>query len=653
MTDYRKILMLRSMGCSQREIERNKIASRETSKAVFEIADRLGICWPLDDDITNADLERLLFPNKYKNACLYVEPDYQYIHRELAKPGVTLTLLWEEYRSKCYETGKTPYMSTQFGDKYRKWARVTKATMRIQHKPGDAIQVDWAGDTIPIYDSVTGQQSSAYLFVAVLPCSYYAYTEACADMKTENWLNCHVHAFNYFGGVTRLLIPDNCKTATSSNTRYDTVLNRSYQELADYYGTAIVPARVRRPKDKSSAEASVRFAETWIIAALRDRKFFSLQEVNEAVAEKLEELNGREFQQRTGTRRSAYLEEEQPYMLPLPATPFESAVWSVAKVPNDYLVSDGRNKYSVPYNLIGEKVDVRVTKNLVEVYYHGSRVASHRRLQTLQRDPLVKLEHMPETHQKYLTYNEDDFKVWAMSVGPMTEHVVDFFLESGKAPEQGYKACASLTKLGERYGKERLESACARVHAYGTTPSIRNISSILKSKQDVKAKTSTAQEQSSNTARYGITRGASYFANESILTKDFLSKIGLEGLVIGAMTMISFLTGYNQNGTLLGSTYAFGTLCLARLFHGYNCKSDHPVIFTKGLFHNKWLQGAFVLGAVLITTVLTVPGFHNLFKVETLNLMQLGCVYLYAFASLLIIQLLKCIRMKLRKRGER
>lgn len=335
-------------------MERNKIASRETSKAVFETADRLGNCRPLDDDIANADLERLLFPNKYKNARLYVEPDYQYIHRELPKPGVTLTLLWEEYRSKCYETGKTPYMSTQFGDKYRKWARVTKATMRIQHKPGDAIQVDWASDTIPLYDSVTGQQSSAYLFVAVLPCSYYAYTEACADMKTENWLNCHVHAFNYFGGVARLLISDNCKTATSSNTRYDTVMNRSYQELADYYSTAIVPARVRRPKDKSSAGASVRFAETWIIAELRDRKFFSLQEVNEAVAEKLEELNGWEFQQRTGTRRSAYLEEEQPYMLPLPATPFESAVWSVAKAPNDYLVSDGRNKYSVPYVNVNE-----------------------------------------------------------------------------------------------------------------------------------------------------------------------------------------------------------------------------------------------------------------------------------------------------------
>lgn len=512
MTDYRKILKLRSMRCSQREMERSKVASRETSKAVFEAADRQGIQWPLDDDVTNADLEQLLFPDKYKNVCMYVEPDYQYIHRELAKSGVTLTLLWEEYCRKCYEGGKTPYMSTQFGDKYRKWARVTKATMRIQHKPGDAIQVDWAGDTISVFDSVTGEQSAIYLFVAVLPCSYYVYAEACDDMKTENWLNCHVHAFNYFGGVARLLIPDNCKTATTSNTRYETVVNRSYQELAEYYGTAIVPARVRRPQDKSSAEASVRFAETWIIASLRDRKFFSLHEVNEAVAEKLEELNTRAFKQRAGTRRSAYLEEEQGYMQPLPTAPFEAAVWSVAKVPNDYLVTDGRNKYSVPYNLIGERVDIRVTKNTVEVYFHGGRVASHRRLQTLQCDPLVKMEHMPQAHQRYLTYNADDFKVWAMSVGPMTEKAVQFFLENGKAAEQGYKACASLTKLGERYGKSRLEAACARILAFSTTPSIRNISSLLKNGQ-AKQTESNVREETPNSNRYGITRGAAYFRN--------------------------------------------------------------------------------------------------------------------------------------------
>lgn len=510
MVDYREILRLHAMKQSQRTIRSALHCSDHTIHSVLEEANRKEVHWPLDDDVTNADLEKLLFPNKYKNISMYVEPDYPYIHRELAKSGVTLTLLWEEYCRKCYEAGKTPYMSTQFGDKYRKWARITKATMRIQHKPGDAIQVDWAGDTIPMYDSVTGEQRAAYLFVAVLPCSYYVYAEACDDMKMENWLNCHVHAFNYFGGVARLLIPDNCKTATTSNTRYETVINRSYQEMAEYYGTAIVPARVRRPQDKSSAEASVRFAETWIIAALRDHKFFTLQEVCAAVAEKLEELNTREFKQRTGTRRSAYLEEEKAYMLPLPATPFEAAVWSVAKVPNDYLVTDGRNRYSVPYNLIGEKVDIRVTKNTVEVYYHGSRVAAHRRLQTLQRGPLIKLEHMPEEHQRYLTYNADDFKIWAMSAGPMTEKVVQHFLESGKAAEQGYKACVSLTKLGERYGKERLEAACTRVLAFGTTPSIRNIGSILKNNQDKKSE-NPEKEQVHHSNSYGITRGAAYF----------------------------------------------------------------------------------------------------------------------------------------------
>lgn len=509
MVNYREILRLTSMGQSQRSVKSAVHCSDHTIRAVLAEAGRKGIQWPLDDDITNADLERLLFPDKYKSIHMYVEPDYQYIHRELAKPGVTLTLLWEEYCQKCCEAGLKPYMTTQFNDKYRKWARVTKATMRIQHKPGDVIQVDWAGDTIPVYDSATGKQSPAYLFVAVLPCSYFAYAEACDDMKTENWLNCHVHAFNYFGGVARLLIPDNCKTATTSNTRYETVLNRSYQELAEYYGTAIVPARVRKPQDKSSVEASVRFAETWIIAALRDQKFFSMRELNEAVAENLDELNNRPFKQRTGSRRSAYLEEERAYMLPLPVTPFEAAVWSAAKVPNDYLVSDGRNKYSVPYNLIGEKVDIRATKNMVEVFFHGSLVATHRRLQTIQREPLVKLEHMPEAHQKYLTYNADDFRIWAMSVGPMTEKVVQHFLESGKAAEQGYKSCASLTKLGERYGKKRLESACAQILSFSAAPSIRSISTILKNAK--KQPEIESPDKFADTNRYGITRGAAYF----------------------------------------------------------------------------------------------------------------------------------------------
>ena len=372
------------------------------------------------------------------------------------------------------------------------------------------MQVDWAGDTIPIQNPATGEQSTAYLFVAVLPCSYYTYAETCDDMKTENWLNCHVHVFDFFGGVARLLIPDNCKTATLSNTRYDVILNRSYQELAEHYGTAIVPARVGKPRDKSSAEASVRFAETWIVAALRDCKFFSLRELNEAVSEKLEELNSRPFKQMAGCRRSAYLEEEKPYMLPLPASAFEPAVWSVAKVSNDYLVTD-RNKYSVPYNLIGEcGHPCAKTTVEVEVFYHSSRVASHRRLQTWQRDPLVKREHMPPEHQKYLTYSINKFSRWAMSVGPMAEKVVEYFLKSGKVAEQGYKACAGLAKLEQRYGKQRLEVACGKTLAYSAAPSLRTIASILKNSLD-KPDKAECQSEHSKSNGYGITRGTAYF----------------------------------------------------------------------------------------------------------------------------------------------
>jgi transposase len=300
MVDYREILRLSSLNHSQREIALATKSSRNTVSDVLRAASEKGVFWSLDNDVTNQDLELLLFPDKHKAVSIYVEPDYAYIHKELAKPGVTLTLLWEECR-ECHENGRTPYMSTQFGDKYRKWARFTKATMLITHKPGESMEVDWAGDTIPVFDPVTGEADAAYLFVAVLPCSCYVYAEACDDMKQENWLLCHVHAYNYFSGVTRLLIPDNCKTATISNTRYDTVLNKSYQELAEHYNTAIVPTRVRHPQDKAHVEGSVRFAETWIIAALCNQKFFSMDEVKQGVAEKLDELNNRPFKKRVGT----------------------------------------------------------------------------------------------------------------------------------------------------------------------------------------------------------------------------------------------------------------------------------------------------------------------------------------------------------------
>ena len=401
-------------------------------------------------------------------------------------------------------------MYTQFCEKYRRWARVTKATMRITHKPGDAMQVDWAGDPLFITDPVTGELSPAYIFVAVLPCSWYTYAEACDDMKQENWLLCHVHAYSYFGGVTRLLIPDNTKTATITNNRYEVVLNRSYQEMAEHYGTAIVPARVRKPDDKAAVEGSVRFVSTWITAALRDQKFFSIAEAKAAVQEKLEELNRRPFKKpRTGCRLSAYEQEEKNFMQPLPAHPYEPAVWLSPKVGYDYLVSDGLNKYSVPYDLIGEKVDVKLTKHIVEVFYKQTRVAAHVRLDKEQRDPVVKPEHMPEAHRKYLGYNAEEFNKWAHTIGPKTTETVQYFLTSGKEAEQGFKACASLTKLGNRYGAERLEDACERVLRLTSAPTIRNISTLCKSSSAYHEADKPAARK---TGGHGITRGAAYYS---------------------------------------------------------------------------------------------------------------------------------------------
>lgn len=507
MTDYREILRLKSMGYSNREIEASVRSSHHTIKSVIELAQKHNISYPLDNDITNADIERLFFPERKISLVKRKEPNYAYIHKELAKPGVTLTLLWNEYCDECRTNGEVPYMSTQFNEKYHNWAKLTKATMRIQHKPGDAMQVDWAGTTIPYCDSVTGIESEAYLFVAVLPCSCYAYVEACDDMKQENWLLCHVHAYEYFGGATRLLIPDNLKTGVISHTRYEVKLNQSYQELADHYGTAIVPARVRHPQDKSLAEGTVKFASTWIIAALRNRQFFSITEVKEAVKEKLAELNDKPFQKAEGTRKSAYLNEEKEFMIPLPAVPYEPAVWSQATVGSDYLISDGKNKYSVPFDLIGEKVQIRLTKNIVEVFFNGGRVASHNRLSLPQRYPIVIQSHMPEEHKKYLNYNEDNFIEWGNSVGEKTSEVVRYFLKSGKASEQGYKPCINLMKLSERYGKAKLESACERVLDITSVPSIRNISTFLKNGN---AKNDTELKEKSSES-YGITRGAAYF----------------------------------------------------------------------------------------------------------------------------------------------
>lgn len=371
------------------------------------------------------------------------------------------------------------------------------------------MEVDWAGKTLTIYDNITGETIDTYLFVAVLPCSCYAYVEAFLDRSAENWIRAHVNAYQYFGGATRILVPDNLKTGVIKNTRNELHLNRSYQEMAEYYDTAIIPTRIKSPKDKPNAEGTVNHTSTWIIAALRNEQFFSISELNEAVFEKLKAFNAKPFQKREGSRLLAFQNEEKEFLKRLPASPYELAVWSTAIIHNDYLISDGKNKYSVPFDLIGEEVSVRLTSTTVEAFFNGSRVASHPREEKKLRNPIIKVEHMPDNHKKYLSYNKDAFLEWAQSVGTNTTQVAKVFLESGKVAEQGYKACASLTNMADKYSFHRLESACERALSITRTPSIKTIRTILQTGQDKVRKEEIPTASTDN--NYAFTRGASYF----------------------------------------------------------------------------------------------------------------------------------------------
>lgn len=514
MVNYREILRLSAdKNYSLRQIKAIVHCSHDTIRDTLEAAKSKGISWPLDEDVTNQELQEWLFPGKYASLPIYEMPNFEQIHKDLARSGVNLTLLHEEYTNKCLIAGQTPYRYTQFCEKYRRWAQITKATMRIQHKPGEKMEVDWAGDPLIIHDPMTGETDKAYLFVACLPCSFYIYAELCEDMQQENWLLCHVHAYEYFGGATRLLVPDNLKTGVIRNTRYEVILNKSYQEMAEYYNTAIVPSRVESPNDKSHAEGSVRYAETWILAALRDRTFYSFTDAKEAVAEKLEDLNNREIRSRKGwTRKTSFREEEADYLRPLPGIPFEPAVWTPElKVGHDYLVSDGINKYSVPFDLIGKSVSLRLTSKTVEIYYNGDRIALHLRKRVPQRDPIVKPEHMTEEHRQYLKYTAEDFSAWGRKIGPNTERTVQYFLAKGREPEQGFKYCASLQKLAQKYSAARLEAACEKLLGYTGQPDTRTLNSILRNGQD-KVKQPKAESARKSTST-GITRGADYYRN--------------------------------------------------------------------------------------------------------------------------------------------
>lgn len=378
--------------------------------------------------------------------------------------------------------------------------------MHIHRKPGEQVEVDWAGDPAYITDPDTGEATAVYIFVGVMTYSQYAYAEAFVDEKTNSWIKAHVHMYQYFGGVAKILVPDNCKTAVIHNKNWnDPQLNPTYYELAEHYGTAIIPARVRSPKDKPNVEGTVGNISTWIIAALRNEQFFSLNELNNAIRCRLEEFNKRLFQKKEGSRTELFLHEELPLLAPLPATSFELVDWKQATVQFNYHISFDGMLYSCPYEYLKKKVDIKVTDTFIEIFYKHIRIASHQRLYGRKGQYATILDHMPESHQKYLEWNGTRFKEWAKKIGESTYQVVSQILTIHRVEQQGYRSCMGILKLAEKHSPEALEAACSKALSFTASPSYKSIKTILTTNKQEPVKEPTT------TNKFGITRGAGYY----------------------------------------------------------------------------------------------------------------------------------------------
>ncbi len=516
MSKEKQILQLRTKGYSQRRIADTLRVSRNTVAKVFKAFEKHPVSEDSLNTLNDQELHQQLFPEESQVPVL-VNPDYDYVHKELLKSGVTLKLLWEEYVDTCRRSEKPPYMYSQFCKLYQEYVNKHSLTLHIKHKPGDKLMVDWVGTPLPLYDKLTGKSSKVYLFAATLPFSMYCFAKACLTMKEEDWINVHISMYEYFGASTRLLIPDNLKTGILSNKKYeDPIVNRAYQELADHYQTAILPARVLKPKDKAAVEGTAGQVTSHIIAKLRNRQFFNINEMNAAIRKELDRFNHNEFQKREGSRYSVFMEEELPFMPPLPQYPYEFAQWKTATVQLNYHIAVDYQNYSIPYEYVKKKVDVRYTKNVIEVFYKGSRICSHKRIYGMRGQYSTVIDHMPANHQLYSEWDSARFLKWATGIGDSTKDVVQKLFDSYRVEEQAYKGCLSLLKLADKYSPERLENACRIALIRIPSPRYKNIRLILESGQDKKDKGASQSHFSSSASnKYAYVRGAGYYGGGS------------------------------------------------------------------------------------------------------------------------------------------
>lgn len=461
-------------GLSNRAVAESCGVGETTVRDYLRRAVRAGLSWPLPEELDEEGLERLLFAAPLSGAVnRRPQPDWPQVHQELKRKGVTLLLLWQEYKQE-HPDG---YQYSQFCEHYRRWSGGLEVWMRQTHKAGEKMFVDYAGQTMPVVRPSTGEVKDAQIFVATLGASNYTYVEAMWTQTLPEWVMAHSRAFAYYQGCPALVVCDNLKSAVSKACLYEPDLNPTYHAMARHYGVAVMPARSGKPRDKAKVENGVLNVERQLLAPLRNRTFFSLGELNQALWARLEQYNERPFQKLEGSRRSLFESVDKPALSPLPLEPYEYAEWKKARVNIDYHIEADGHYYSVPHELARQPVEVRVTITAVEVFHRGKRVASHLRSHQKGRHTTVDA-HMPERHRAHYGWTPERIFNWARKFGGATAETVERIIASRTHPQQGYRSCLGLLRLGEHFGAERLEAACARALAI-QSPSYQSVKSIL------------------------------------------------------------------------------------------------------------------------------------------------------------------------------
>lgn len=481
MRQIREVLRLHfESGRSIRQINASTKTSVGAIQKLLKQAHQLKLTWPLPEHLDDAQLVLLFYPKANTSGSKrLIIPEWAKIHQELKRKSMTKLLLWEEY---CEANPTRCYSYSQFCDLYAKWRKKQKRSLRQQHKAGEKVFVDYAGITIPIVDPRTGEiLIDAQMFVGVLGASNLTYAEATRSQKLSDWLHSHARMFEYFGGVTEIVVPDNLRSGVSQACRYDPQTNPSYQQLASHYGVAVMPARPYKPKDKAKAEVGVQIVERWIMMRLRHHTFFSLSELNQCIRALLEELNRKPFKQMPGNRREAFESLDRPALKPLPVQPYRFIEIKNVKVNIDYHVQFNKHHYSVPHQYVGEKLELHAGETLIQIYFKGTLITAHpaKTGYGMTTNPA----HMPKEHSRLHKWTPKRILRWAHHIGVDTEQWVQWQLDSKDHPEQAFKLCLGLLNLSNLYPSTRVNAACKIANKEGLNR-LKQIKSILKSNRD-------------------------------------------------------------------------------------------------------------------------------------------------------------------------